>query len=64
MPNRAVFITGAAAGIGRATALTFAKKGYTVDGYDIDEVGLKTLADEIDDLGGLTRQANKRLAHS
>jgi NADP-dependent 3-hydroxy acid dehydrogenase YdfG len=53
MPNnRAVFITGAAAGIGRATALTFAKKGYTVGGYDIDEVGLKSLADEIDQLGG------------
>src|ERR1700682_3297211 len=53
MPNnRAVFITGATAGIGRATALTFAKNGYTVGGYDIDEVGLKSLADEIDDLGG------------
>lgn len=51
MPNRAVFITGAAAGIGRATALTFAKKGYTVGGYDIDEIGLKSLADEIEQLG-------------
>jgi NADP-dependent 3-hydroxy acid dehydrogenase YdfG len=51
MPNRAVFITGAAAGIGRATALTFAKKGYTVGGYDIDEVGLKSLADDIEELG-------------
>jgi NADP-dependent 3-hydroxy acid dehydrogenase YdfG len=50
--SRTVFITGAAAGIGRATALTFAKSGYTVGGYDIDEVGLKTLADEIDELGG------------
>jgi NAD(P)-dependent dehydrogenase (short-subunit alcohol dehydrogenase family) len=50
--NRAVFITGAAAGIGRATALTFARNGFTVGGYDIDEVGLKTLVDEIDDLGG------------
>jgi NADP-dependent 3-hydroxy acid dehydrogenase YdfG len=49
--HKAVFITGAAAGIGRATALTFARKGYTVGGYDIDEVGLKTLADEIDQLG-------------
>jgi NAD(P)-dependent dehydrogenase (short-subunit alcohol dehydrogenase family) len=49
--NRAVFITGAAAGIGRATALTFAKNGYLVGGYDIDEVGLKSLADEVDDLG-------------
>jgi len=53
MPNnRAVFITGAAAGIGRATALTFARNGYLVGGYDIDDVGLKTLADEIDQLGG------------
>jgi NADP-dependent 3-hydroxy acid dehydrogenase YdfG len=49
--NRTAFITGAAAGIGRATALTFAKKGYTVGGYDTDEVGLKSLADEIDHLG-------------
>src|SRR4029453_18217256 len=50
--TRAVFITGAAAGIGRATALTFARNGYTVGGYDIDEVGLKSLADEVDALGG------------
>ncbi|SEH51545.1 NADP-dependent 3-hydroxy acid dehydrogenase YdfG [Mycolicibacterium rutilum] len=50
--RRSVFITGAAAGIGRATALTFARKGYVVGGYDIDEVGLKTLADEIDQMGG------------
>jgi NADP-dependent 3-hydroxy acid dehydrogenase YdfG len=50
--QKAVFITGAAAGIGRATALTFARKGFTVGGYDIDEVGLKTLADDIDRLGG------------
>jgi len=51
MNHKSVFITGAAAGIGRATALAFAKKGFTVGGYDIDEVGLKTLADEIDRLG-------------
>jgi NADP-dependent 3-hydroxy acid dehydrogenase YdfG len=50
--QKAVFITGAAAGIGRATALTFARNGYTVGGYDIDEVGLKTLADDIDHIGG------------
>ena len=50
--TRSVFITGAAAGIGRATALTFARNGYTVGGYDIDEVGLKSLADDIEELGG------------
>ena len=49
--TRAVFITGAAAGIGRATALTFARNGYTVGGYDIDELGLKSLAGEIEALG-------------
>ncbi|OBA77867.1 short-chain dehydrogenase [Mycolicibacterium elephantis] len=51
--GKSVFITGAAAGIGRATALTFARKGFTVGGYDIDEVGLKTLADEIERLGAV-----------
>jgi NAD(P)-dependent dehydrogenase (short-subunit alcohol dehydrogenase family) len=51
MQPKSVFITGAAAGIGRATALTFARNGYLVGGYDIDEVGLKSLADEIDGLG-------------
>jgi NAD(P)-dependent dehydrogenase (short-subunit alcohol dehydrogenase family) len=49
--SRAVFITGAAAGIGRATALHFARRGFIVGGYDIDEVGLKTLADDIQQLG-------------
>jgi NAD(P)-dependent dehydrogenase (short-subunit alcohol dehydrogenase family) len=50
--HRAVFITGAAAGIGRATALTFARNGFTVGGYDIDEAGLQTLTDDIDRIGG------------
>ena len=49
--NKTVFITGGAAGIGRATALSFAKNGYVVGAYDIAEVGLKSLADEIEDLG-------------
>jgi NADP-dependent 3-hydroxy acid dehydrogenase YdfG len=53
--KKAVFITGAAAGIGRTTALTFAANGYTVGAYDIDEVGLTTLADEIDSLGATMR---------
>lgn len=50
--HRSVFITGAAAGIGRATALNFARNGYTVGGYDIDEVGLTSLAGEIEAIGG------------
>ena len=49
--SAAVFITGAAAGIGRATALTFARNGYTVGAYDIDDAGLATLASEIEGIG-------------
>ncbi len=47
-----VLITGAAAGIGRATALTFAGHGYTVGAYDLDEEGLASLAGEIEAAGG------------
>lgn len=49
--NKTVFITGAAAGIGRATALNFAAKGYVVGAYDIDAAGLQSLAEEIANLG-------------
>lgn len=51
MTSRTVFITGAAAGIGRATALTFARKGWTVGGYDLDEAGLATLVTEVEAVG-------------
>ncbi|MDG3010112.1 SDR family oxidoreductase [Rhodococcus sp. D2-41] len=51
--DRAVLITGAASGIGRATALAFARAGYLVGGYDIDEPGLVSLRREIDSAGGL-----------
>ncbi|MFD0365528.1 SDR family oxidoreductase [Nocardia sp. GCM10030253] len=50
-----VFITGAAAGIGRATALLFATHGYYVGAYDIDEVGLTRLAGDITGAGGTVR---------
>ena len=52
MSRRSVFITGAAAGIGRATALTFARHGYRVGAYDIDVDGLTALRAEIVALGG------------
>lgn len=51
--SKAVFITGAAAGIGRKTALNFAAKGYTVGAYDIDEFGLHTLTNEAAQTGGV-----------
>ncbi len=50
--GRSVFITGAAAGIGRATAYAFAARRYTVGAYDLDEDGLATLADDIRGTGG------------
>jgi len=47
-----IVITGAAAGIGRATALLFARRGYRVGAYDVDLAGLASLGDEITAHGG------------
>lgn len=52
MTSPTVFVTGAAAGIGRATAAFFADHGYRVGAYDIDGAGLDTLADEVTRRGG------------
>ena len=41
--QKAIFITGAAKGIGRATALLFAKNDWFVGAYDVDEAGVKDL---------------------
>ncbi len=45
--RKSIFITGAAAGIGRATALRFAAAGWRVGLYDINLIGVKALAAEI-----------------
>ena len=47
-----IFITGAAAGIGRATAVLVADRGYRVGGYDVDLAGLASLRDEVSGRGG------------
>ena len=44
MSTPSVLITGAASGIGRATALLFARSGYRVGAFDVDETGLAALA--------------------
>jgi NAD(P)-dependent dehydrogenase (short-subunit alcohol dehydrogenase family) len=49
---KTIFITGAASGIGRASALRFAKGGWFVGLSDIDETGLARVADEIAGLAG------------
>ena len=45
--KKSIFITGAASGIGKATAVLFAKKGWNVGLFDINEEGLKSVANEI-----------------
>ncbi|MFD1815340.1 SDR family oxidoreductase [Rhodococcus gannanensis] len=52
MTTRAVVVTGAAAGIGRATALRFARDGWLVGAFDVDRGGLTALAEEIRAAGG------------
>ena len=52
MDSPTVFISGAAAGIGRATALLFARRGYRVGAYDVDLAGLASLREEITGAGG------------
>lgn len=45
--QRCAFITGAATGIGKATARLFARNGWTVGISDVDMSGLSALADEL-----------------
>ena len=49
--NKTVIITGASVGIGKATAIEFAKNGANVCIVDIDAEGLDTLAEEIKSIG-------------
>jgi len=45
--QKSIFITGAASGMGRAAAKLFADAGWFVGGFDVNEAGLGTLADEL-----------------
>jgi NAD(P)-dependent dehydrogenase (short-subunit alcohol dehydrogenase family) len=51
--GKVAFVTGAASGIGRATALAFAREGANVVVADIDRRGNQDTAGMIEDLGGL-----------
>ncbi len=46
LKGKRAFVTAAAAGIGRASAITFAREGASVFATDIDEKGLASLAAE------------------
>ncbi len=45
--RKSIFITGAASGMGRETALLFARKGWFVGAFDVNRAGLDTLRAEL-----------------
>lgn len=44
---KTIFVTGAASGIGKATALLFGRRGWFVGCYDVDVDGARRVAEEI-----------------
>ncbi len=52
VPGELVVVTGAASGIGKATALSAAKSGLAVAAWDLNGSGAAATADEIADMGG------------
>jgi len=48
MTRQSIFITGAASGIGRATAVQFHERGWFVGATDVDEAGLASLSDQFE----------------
>ena len=52
LQGKVVIVTGAAAGIGRATALAFAGQGCTVAAWDVNDAGADALVAELASAGG------------
>jgi len=52
MQGKTAFITGGASGIGRASAIAFAKAGTNVFILDIDVAGADAVVEEISAFGG------------
>src|SRR3954466_4440408 len=45
--SKTIFVTGAASGIGKATALLFGRKGFRVGCYDVDVDGARRVAEQL-----------------
>jgi len=45
--SKSIFVTGAASGIGKATALLFGQRGWRVGCYDVDVDGARQVAEQI-----------------
>lgn len=45
--RKAIFITGAASGMGLETARLFAREGWFIGGFDVNDIGLERLKDEL-----------------
>jgi NAD(P)-dependent dehydrogenase (short-subunit alcohol dehydrogenase family) len=54
LDGKVAFVTGAASGIGRVTALAFAREGASIVVADIDQQGNQDTASMIEDRGGQT----------
>ena len=54
LSGRWVLVTGAASGIGRETALAFAREGCDLVAVDVDEAGLLSLESELKSFGADT----------
>ena len=52
LAGKIAIITGASAGIGRASVLLFAREGAKIAAVDLDDVGIKTLGQEVTASGG------------
>jgi meso-butanediol dehydrogenase / (S,S)-butanediol dehydrogenase / diacetyl reductase len=52
LTEKVAIVTGAAAGIGRASTLLFASEGAKVAAVDLDDAGVQTLVQEVSTAGG------------
>ena len=58
--RKSIFVTGAASGIGAATAEYFAEKGWFVGLFDIDEIGLSNMVEKLGEKNCLSAKLDVR----